>query len=231
MASKANIYQAQGNLEQAARCLSQITAHTPGVLESKINQFAFERNYGEAIRLVQSRLARLQTEGEMIAAGGFETETMKGTHAMLQLGLATIQLAAGDSTGAKFTAEQARNTLEGVRKTQSDHPAVLLSLAQANALIGEKDSGREAAQRAIMLFPVAKDALEKAGLQEQLALVQTSLGENSGAISTLAELLHTPYSTGAGRTPITPALLRLDPIWDPLRGDPAFQKLCEEKKP
>ena len=32
-----------------------------------------------------------------------------------------------------------------------------------------------------------------------------------------------------GPTPITPALLRLDPIWDPLRADPAFQKLCEEK--
>jgi hypothetical protein len=31
--------------------------------------------------------------------------------------------------------------------------------------------------------------------------------------------------------PITPALLRLDPIWDPLRADPAFQKLCEEKQP
>jgi serine/threonine protein kinase/Tfp pilus assembly protein PilF len=231
MASKAGIYQAQGNLEQAARCLSQITAQTPGVLESKINQFAFERNYGEAIRLVQALLARLQTEGEMIAAGGFESETAKATHASLQLYLAMIQLAAGDSTGAKFTAEQARNTLEGVRKTQSDHPAVLLSLAQANALMGEKDSGRQAAQRAIMLFPVAKDALEKAGLREQLALVQTRLGENSRAISTLAELLHTPYSTGAGRTPITPALLRLDPIWDPLRSDPAFQKLCDEKQP
>ena len=34
-----------------------------------------------------------------------------------------------------------------------------------------------------------------------------------------------------GVTPITPALLRLDPIWDPLRADPAFQKLCEEKQP
>jgi len=98
MASKAGIYQAQGNLEQAARCLSQITAQTPGVLESKINQFAFERNYGEAIRLVQARLARLQTEGAMIAAGGFESETAKATHASLQLYLAMIQLAAGDST-------------------------------------------------------------------------------------------------------------------------------------
>ncbi len=231
MASKANIYQAQGNLEQAARCLSQITAQTPGVLESKITQFMFERNYGEAIRLLQARLAQLQTEGEMIAGGGFEPETMKGTHAMLQLDLAMAQLAAGDSTGAKVTAEQARNTLEGVRKTQSDHAAIWLAVAQANALIGEKASARKAAERAIMLLPSAKDALERSGLEEYLALVQTILGENGRAISTLAHLLQTPYSSNAGRTPITPALLRLDPIWDPLRGDPAFQKLCEEKQP
>ncbi len=231
MASKANIYQAQGNLEQAARCLSQITAQTPGVLESKITQFMFERNYGEAIRLLQARLAQLQTEGEMIAGGGFEPETMKGTHAMLQLDLAMAQLAAGDSIGAKVTAEQARNTLEGVRKTQSDHAAIWLAVAQANALIGEKASARKAAERAIMLLPSAKDALERSGLEEYLALVQTILGENGRAISTLAHLLQTPYSSNAGRTPITPALLRLDPIWDPLRGDPAFQKLCEEKQP
>jgi len=61
---------------------------------------------------------------------------------------------------------------------------------------------------------------KKPDCKSSWALVQTSLGENSGAISTLAELLHTPYSTGAGRTPITPALLRLDPIWDPLRSEP-----------
>src|SRR5438034_6910281 len=163
MASKANIYQAQGNLEQAARCLSQITAQTPGVLESKISQIMFERNYGEAIRLLQARLAQLQTEGEMIAGGGFEPETMKGTHAMLQLDLAMAQLAAGDSTGAKVTAEQARNTLEGVRKPQSDHAAIWLAVAQANALIGEKASARKAAERAIMLLPSAKDALERSG--------------------------------------------------------------------
>ena len=230
MASKAAIYQAQGNLEQAARCLSQITAQTPGVLESKISQSWLERNYGEAIRLVQARLAGLQTEGEMIAAGGFETETVKGTHAMLQLSLATIQLTAGDSTGAKFTAEQARNAFGEVCKTQSDQPAIWFGLAQANALMGEKESARKAAERAIILFPSAKATLEKTILQEQLAVVQTSLGDNSRAISNLAQLLQTPYSTGACRTPITSALLRLDPVWDPLRADPAFQKLCEEKQ-
>ena len=65
--------------------------------------------------------------------------------------------------------------------------------------------------------------------EENLALIQTIFGENSRAISTLTRLLQTPYSSWLYGTPITPALLRLDPIWDPLRGDPAFQKLCEDK--
>src|SRR5262249_24833121 len=61
--------------------------------------------------------------------------------------------------------------------------------------------------------------------EQNLASIQTWVGEKSRAISTLTGLLH----SNAG--PITPALLRLDPTWDPLRSDPAFQKLCEEKQP
>jgi hypothetical protein len=58
------------------------------------------------------------------------------------------------------------------------------------------------------------------------------IGENSRAISTLTRLLQTPYGGWFyNPAPITPVLLRLDPIWDPLRADPAFQKLCEEKQP
>ena len=68
--------------------------------------------------------------------------------------------------------------------------------------------------------------------EENLALIQTIFGENSRAISTLTQLLQTPYESWLySPAPITPALLRLDPLWDPLRGDPAFQKLCEEKQP
>ena len=82
-----------------------------------------------------------------------------------------------------------------------------------------------------MLLPRAKDRVSGPALEENLALIQTIFGENSRAISTLTQLLQTPYNSWIyGPAPITPALLRLDPIWDPLRGDPAFQKLCEEKQ-
>jgi hypothetical protein len=53
-------------------------------------------------------------------------------------------------------------------------------------------------------------------------------GETSGPISTLSRLLQTPYISWLyGPMPVTAALLRIDPIWDPLRGDPGFQKLCD----
>jgi hypothetical protein len=77
-----------------------------------------------------------------------------------------------------------------------------------------------------------KDPEFRCGHEEAFVLVQMTFGENSRAISTLTRLLKTPYNGWfCGPAPITRALLRLDPIWDPLRGDPAFQKLCEEKKP
>ena len=82
-----------------------------------------------------------------------------------------------------------------------------------------------------MLRPRAKDPVFGPAFEENLARVQTIFGENSRAISTLRQLLQTPYTWDYAPMPITPAYLKLDPFWDPLRGDPAFQKLCEEKQP
>ena len=82
-----------------------------------------------------------------------------------------------------------------------------------------------------MLLPHAKDAADGPAMEENQAFIQTIFGENSRAIATLTQLLQTPYySVLYGPGVVTPALLRLDPIWDPLRADPAFQKLCKEKQ-
>jgi hypothetical protein len=65
-----------------------------------------------------------------------------------------------------------------------------------------------------------------------MALVEMIVGDTGNAVSILTRLLQTPYAGWIySPAPITPAFLRLDPIWDPLRADPAFQKLCEEKQP
>ena len=213
MAEKAAIYQAQGNLQEAARLLSQISAETPSALPAKIDQLRLERNYGEAIRLMQASANRFVS---------------------WQVWLALFQRLNGDVAAAKATAEAARNTFEQLYRDQPNSvPAAdAAALSLADVVMGEKDLALKEAERAIMLYPRAKDAVNGPALEENLALVQTMLGEKRLAISTLTQLLQTPYRTFVySAAPITPALLRLDPIWDPLRAEPAFQKLCEEKQP
>ena len=105
-------------------------------------------------------------------------------------------------------------------------------LSNAYAAMGQKEAALEAAERSIKLFTRGKDELSGPQLEENQALIQTMFGENSRAIGTLAKLLQTPYRAFVyNLAPVTPALLRLDPFWDPLRSDPAFPKLCEEKQP
>jgi serine/threonine-protein kinase len=98
-------------------------------------------------------------------------------------------------------------------------------------VLGEKELALKEAERAITLSPSIQDHVRRAACEEILALVETMVGENSRAISTLTRLLQTPYGSWLYLGAVTAALLRLDPLWDSLRGDPAFQTLCEEKQP
>jgi serine/threonine protein kinase/cytochrome c-type biogenesis protein CcmH/NrfG len=219
MASKAKIYQAQGNLPEAAKLLSGISEQTPSetVFNTRISQLQFERNYGEAVRLLQARLSQFHYDSEL-------------GKALDQLNLAVLQRFAGDLAGAKVNGEQVRNILEQLRRNQPDNFYLAVFLSGAYVVTGQKDFALKEAKRAIMLRPSAKYPEHGPGLEENLALVQTMFGENSRAIATLSRLLQTPYTSWLYYpTPITPAFLRLDPLWDPLRSEPAFQELCEEK--
>ena len=219
MAAKATIYQAEGNLEQAGGLLLEINGQTAkeDTFQIKVTQLRLERNYAEAVRLLQSRLAQFR----------FTSWNDKGGE---QASLAFIQRLAGDTVDAKVAAKEACNTFEPIYRDQPDNAVITGSLSLAYASMGEKDSALKAGERAIMLMR-RPNMLFGPTLEENLALIQTIFGENSRAISTLTKLLQTPYTSWYTTTPITPALLRLDPIWDPLRADPAFQKLCEEKQP
>jgi TolB-like protein/Tfp pilus assembly protein PilF len=221
MASKAGIYQAEGNVQEAAKLLIKVNAQTRSALAfaRKTTQLTLERNLGQAVPLLQTRQAQFH----------FASEMERGAFRVL---LAFAQRLAGDTAGAKANAEQARKTLEPLYKNEPDNPLFAAFLSDAYATLGEKDLALKEAERAIMLLPSTQDRVYGPAYEENLALIQTFFGENSRAISTLTRLLQTPYSGWLNPlVPITPALLRLNPLWDPLRSDPAFQKLCEEKQP
>ena len=127
--------------------------------------------------------------------------------------------------------QRARKTLEPICKNQPDNDFAGTCLSQTYAILGDKNLAVKEAERVIALKPAAAGANEP-GLSEHLALIRTIIGENSGAVAILARLFDVPYSDWGTLygIPITPALLRLDPAWDPLRTDPAFRKLYEEKQ-
>src|SRR5436190_19933983 len=113
MALKASIYEAEGNLQEAAKSLVQVNAQTnsEAAVRIKLTQLRLERNYAEATRLVQAREARFH----------FASGIDKGSK---QVWLALAQRVAGDTAQAKAAAEQARNTLESLRKDQPDNAFV-----------------------------------------------------------------------------------------------------------
>jgi tetratricopeptide (TPR) repeat protein len=215
MALKASMCQAEGNLPEAAKLLIDVNERTPSgnAFQIKLHQLRLERNHAEVIRLVRARRAQLPVDFE-------------GMKSAYLLYLAFAQRFLGDMAGAKVTAEQARGALEPLCKEPP--PLLEAQLALADAVLGERDSASEV-ERGI-IDPITK-AKFGPGEDVYLAMVQTVFGENSDAISTLTRLLKTPSDYIYSPAPVTPALLRLDPVWDPLRGDPAFQKLCEEKQP
>jgi TolB-like protein/Tfp pilus assembly protein PilF len=221
LVEKAAIAQSEGDLPRAATLLAQVqpAAGDPTAWEQIAYQAILDRRPAEII----SRLKELLAEPDP-ALGYLNGE--------LRFWLGWAQEVAGDHTAAQDTWREARAELEAFLKDQPENWSLLDDLALIAMGLGDKAAAFTLIERAIALHPIEKDAANSPQSIDILARIAARLGEPDRAIAALEKILSTPCNGGlATGMPLTPALLRLDPMFDPLRRDPRFQKLAESSSP
>jgi TolB-like protein/class 3 adenylate cyclase/Tfp pilus assembly protein PilF len=211
---KASIAQAEGDLPRAAALLAPLhpNADDSYALETQAYQEILERRPAQII----PRLKEILTKPDP-ALGYLNGE--------LRFWLGWAQEVAGDHAAAQASWSQARSELESFLKEQPDNYLLIGYLALTNMASGDKAAALALSERAMAALPIEKDAVTGPIPIEILARVTAQMGEPDRAIAALQKVLSIPYAGALLSAPLTPALLRLDPMFDPLRNDPRFQKL------
>jgi tetratricopeptide (TPR) repeat protein len=126
----------------------------------------------------------------------------------------------GQVEGSRNQLTRAREELEGDLARTPDDPGTLASLGEVLALRGDGTAARHAAERAVRMSPVERDAVEGPACLAALARTLVLTGRIREAVDLLEWTMAMPGPTSTGE-------LRFDPTWDPLRSDPRFQRLME----
>jgi TolB-like protein/Tfp pilus assembly protein PilF len=215
LAAKAAIAQAEGDLPRASALLSLIhpPADDPQALETQVYQAILERRPAQIISRLKEVLAKPDP-----ALGSITGE--------LRFYLGWAQEVAGDHTAAQESWRQARSELERFLKEEPENFSLIGNLALISMGLGDKAAAFKLIEQAMSMISIEKDAVAGPIPIEILARVSARMGEPDRAIAALQKLLSIPYDGAlAQNVPLTPALLRLDPMFDPLRNDARFQLL------
>jgi tetratricopeptide (TPR) repeat protein len=213
---KARIAQAEGDLPRAAALLGplRLGADYANALETQVYQ-----------AILESRPAAVITQLKQILSK--PDQTLGYYNGELRFWLGWAQEVSGDYDGARESWGQARTELESFLKEQPGNIVLMGDLALTNMALGDNTAALTLTERAIAMMSIEKDALTGPRPLDILARVAARTGDADRAISTLEKLLSIPYEAPlAANPPLTPALLRLDPMFERLRKDPRFQKLA-----
>ena len=217
----AGIAQAEGDLPRAVSLLAPLHpgADDSGAVETQVYQAILERRPAQIISRLKEILAKPDP-----ALGYINGE--------LRFWSGWAQDVAGDHAAAQESWRQARRELEPFLKEQPENYGLIGDLALTNMGLGDQAAALALSEQAIAVNPIEKDAIVGPLPIEILARVAARMGEPDRAIAALQKLLSIPYAGAlAAGMPLTPALLRLDPMFDPLRNDPRFQKLVASPAP
>jgi TolB-like protein/Tfp pilus assembly protein PilF len=212
-ANKASVLQSAGRLEEARHELAKIPrdALDDWVIAAWVGQAIYERHYDEGIEVIERKLNSIPRDQ---ALDSFQQLFL------VQLGLCQELSGRGEEARRAYTRAIALIKPTPDTVVGPDANGTPNTLATAYAGLNEKEKALKQAQDAVKEYET--DAIAKPQAETTLAQIQARFGEYDAAIAALPHLLEVP----AG---ITVANLKFDPLWDPLRGDPRFQKLCEDK--
>jgi TolB-like protein/DNA-binding winged helix-turn-helix (wHTH) protein/Tfp pilus assembly protein PilF len=129
-----------------------------------------------------------------------------------------------DEGKAQSAFTTARVEQEKIVQVQPNYGPSLVVLGLIDAALGRKEDALREGRRAVELLPVEKDAINGPLMIEYLAMIAAWVGDNDLACEQLATVIRYPGSLGYGQ-------LKLSPFWDPLRGDPRFEKIVASLAP
>jgi TolB-like protein len=170
--------------------------------------FSLQRKFSDALQVLQ------QFRGETLANPGNAACPKAFLEGVLYLHL-------GDKVKARAALERARIMSEQLLRESPDDAARHAQHGAVLAALDQKEEAINEGKRAAELLPESQDAFDGPLITASLAEIYTWVGEDDEALRLLDHLLQTPNG------PTIP-VLKLDPVWDPLRKDPRFQALLDK---
>jgi TolB-like protein/Flp pilus assembly protein TadD len=213
-----NCLNAIGDVKEARRILAsfpadpKLTANfTSGSVSNVIGARAYvsviERDFTAALKIWENEITDPAGNRERLCAR------------------VAIHVLAGDASGAQTEAEKARVLVEARLRERPDDTSPLTQLSWIYLALKRNADALKVARQAVSLFPPEKDATQGAAYATGLAEIEARTGETDEAVKSLRRLL-----SGHAGGFVSIKLLKIDPVWDPIRNDPGFQQLLAGKE-